>query len=260
MSSKQKIAKLVAVLFALATEVVAQTTAPPPAPAADAKADAVARRAIETIAGPAWGKIRYLSFTFNSVYAGNVASSFPQRLDRYTGMYRVSGRDRNAVPYEAIIDVRTKKGRVWREGQEVQSEELVGVAFNRFLSDTYWLLMPLKALDAGVKREYIGDRTDSCGTTWDVVKLTFPPGAGLTAAGDEAWMWVNRDTGLVDEWDVKLPGSGQNDPPLRIYFHDYRRVGDLLISTRREIRDKNSEARFDDLVVSSDVPKGAFDK
>jgi len=40
--------------------------------------------------------------------------------------------------------------------------------------------------------------------------------------------------------------------------HDYRRVGGLLISTRREMKGKNQFIRLDDLVVSKDVPAGAF--
>jgi len=43
-------------------------------------------------------------------------------------------------------------------------------------------------------------------------------------------------------------------------FHDFRRVNGLLISTRREMRNKNQSIRLDDLKVSSDVPAGAFAK
>jgi hypothetical protein len=72
-------------------------------------------------------------------------------------------------------------------------------------------------------------------------------------------MWVNRDTGLVDEWHMKLQGSAAEDQPTPVLFHDYRRYGGLLISTRREIKGKATTIiRLDDVVVASDVPSGAF--
>jgi len=73
-------------------------------------------------------------------------------------------------------------------------------------------------------------------------------------------MWVNRDTGLVDEWDMKLQGSPAAERPLEVVFHDYRRLSGVLIPVRKEIRDKGQTIRLDDLVISPDVPKGAFVK
>jgi hypothetical protein len=232
---------------------------PPPAPAARS-ADDIARRTVETLAGPAWEKARYIAFTFNVVRSGGSVANYPQRWDRYTGDYRVSGRDQKGVPFAVIMNVNTRKGRAWKDDQEVADPaELLDLGYRRFINDTYWLLMPIKSMDPGVHREYVGDKTDSCGMMWDVVKLTFDPGVGITPQ-DQYWMWVNRDTGLVDEWDMKLQASKPEDPALRVYFHDFRRVGGLLLSTRREIRDKNQEIRLDDLVVSADVPAGAFVK
>ena len=94
---------------------------------------------------------------------------------------------------------------------------------------------------------------------WDLVKLSFDSGVGLTSA-DQYWMWVNRDTGLVDEWDMRLQGSKPEEEPSVVLFHDYHRFGGLLISTRREMRGKNQFIKLDDITVSHDVPAGAFGK
>jgi hypothetical protein len=89
-----------------------------------------------------------------------------------------------------------------------------------------------------------------------VVRFSFDK-VGLTP-GDVYWMWVNRDTGLVDQWHMKLQGSKPEDEPSVVLFRDYRRFGGLLISTRREIKGRGQFIRLDDITVSETVPAGAF--
>lgn len=261
-------------LAATSVAALAQTPAPAPAPAPTPapapvsttsaetapSPDTIARRAIDVLAGPAWEKARYFSFTFNVLRNGQRVVSFPQRWDRYTGDYRVSGRDQKGSQFEVIMNVNTKKGKGWRDGVEATDPtELLELGYRRFINDTYWLLMPLKSMDPGVHREYAGERTDSCGKTWDLVKLSFDPGVGITSK-DQYWMWVNRDSGVVDEWDMKLEGSKPDDSPVTVYFHNYNRYNGLLISTQREVRGRGQTIGLDDLVVSSETPKGVFEK
>jgi hypothetical protein len=222
-------------------------------------ADDVARRAIDVLAGPAWEKARYIAFTFNVVSGGKITTSFPQRWDRFTGQYRVSGKDQQGNAFDVVLDTNTKQGKAWKNGIEVTESSMFDLGYRRFINDTYWLLMPLKSMDPGVHREYVGERTDSCGHTWDVVKLSFDQGIGLTP-GDNYWMWVNRDTGIVDEWDMHLQNMKADELPLTVYFHDFKRIGGLLLSQRREIRGKTSNIELADVQVLPDVPKGAFEK
>ena len=134
-------------------------------------------------------------------------------------------------------------------------DRLYILAYRRFINDMNWLLMPLQMFDPRVHRTYDGDRSDTCGRTWDVIKLNWDESAGLTA-GDVYWMWINRDTGVVEEWDTKTVAE---EKPIELIFREYRRVGGLLLSTRREIKGKNQVLRFDNLKVPPEVPKGAFD-
>jgi hypothetical protein len=243
-----------------ATAQTAPATPPPATPApAGPSAEDTARRAIDMLAGPAWEKARYFAFTFNVYRDGKIAATFPQRWDRYTGQYRVSGHDQQGNEFLVIMNVNSKQGKTWKNGTEVVEQTLLDVGYRRFINDTYWLLMPLKSLDPGVKREAVGERSDSCGRVWDVVKLSFDQGVGLTP-GDNYWMWVNRDTSLVDEWDMHLQSMKPDELPKSVFFHDYRRVGGLLLSTRREIRGTNQTIQLENLTVSSEVPSGAFDK
>ncbi|MDP9361275.1 MAG: hypothetical protein M3P29_07485 [Acidobacteriota bacterium] len=256
------------VTFAASAQTPAQITTaqPPSAPAIqptgpDPVADELARRAIDIMAGPAWEKARFFSFTFNLERNGQPAASFAQQWDRGTGDYRVSGKDQKGVPFVVIENVNTKAGRAWQNGVEVTDpaalQNLLTVGYRRFINDTYWLLMPLKMLDPGVHRSALGERTDACGRKWDVVRVIFDQGAGV--ATDVYWAWINRDTGIVEEWDMKLQGSPAADLPVEVFFRDFQRVGGVLISTRREVKGKNQIVRLDDLKILPDVPKGAFD-
>jgi hypothetical protein len=226
-------------------------------------ADDVARRSFDILGGTtAWEKARYLAFTLTVEREGKVATSYPQRLDRFSGDYRVSGKNQDGTPFEVIMNLKTLKGRATRNGSPVTDpavlKDLLDVGYRRFINDTFWLLMPLKMFDPGVHRTYEGERTDSCGHTWDLVKLTFDQATGLTP-GDVYWPWINRDTGVVEEWDMKLQSMKPEEPPLQVMFHDYRRIAGLLISMRREVRGRNQIVRLDDLQILPGVPKGAFE-
>ena len=270
--------RLSIVLALFSSVALAQTAAPPPPPPAPAaepiiaapapaavasparSSDDLARRSIDMLAGEAWEEARYIAFTFNVERDGKRLASFPQRWDRDTNDYRVSGTDAKGTAFVVVMNIDTKKGKAWENGNPASGarlEELLKLGYRRFINDTYWLQMPLKMLDPGVHRSYDGERTDACGHAWDVVRLSFDSGLGLTS-GDVYWAWINRDTGLVDQWDMKLQGSKADEAPSSVLFRDFRRVGGLLISTRREIKGKNQFILLDEIQVEDEVPTGAF--
>lgn len=201
------------------------------------------------LAGPAWNDARFFSFTFNVEREGKIVASYAQQWDRFTGDYRVTGKNREGEDVRVVMNVNTKEGKAWKNGSEVADpKDLLNFGYRRFINDTYWLLMGFKSFDPGVTREYGGEKKDPSGTVHDVVRFSFA-NVGLTP-GDVYWMWVNRDTGLVDQWHMKLEGSKPEDEPSVVFFRDYRRIGGLLISTRREIQGRGQFIRLDDVVVA----------
>ena len=223
------------------------------------KADEVAKHAIQSLAGTAWEKARYLAFTFDVERDGKIVASFPQRWDRYTGDYRVSGRNREGKDILVIMNINTKQGKAWVDGvEQPDPKDQLTFGYRRFINDTYWLLMGFKTFDPGVTREYAGEKKNDAGQDYDLVKLSFS-NVGLTP-GDQYWMWVNRKTGLVDEWDMRLEGSKPEDEPQAVIFYDYKNFGGLNISTKREIKGKNQFIKLDDITVSQTVPADAFVK
>jgi len=227
------------------------------AASAQPTADAVAQRAIDVLAGPAWNDARYFAFTFDVEREGKIVVSYPQRWDRFTGDYRVSGKNREGEDVLVVMNINTKEGKAWKNGQAVADpKDLLTFGYRRFINDTYWLLMGFKSFDPGVSREYAGEKSDAGGNVYDVVQFSFDK-VGLTP-GDVYWMWVNRKTGLVDQWHMKLEGSKPEDEAGVVLFHDYERFGGLQISTRREIQGKGQFILLNDIVVAKSVPKGAF--
>ena len=257
------------VVVLLAFPILAQTSpqvviAPPPAAAPitppDPAADALAKRAIQAQGGAAWEKARFLSFTFVVERNGQAAASFPQQWDRVTGDYRVSGADPKGVPFTVVLNAKTKIGRAWQKGAEVKDlpalKDLLALGYRRYTNDIYWLLMPLKMLDPGVHRTSQGERSDAAGHKWDVLGLTFDPSLEINY---NVWAWINRESGVVDEWDMKAPGAAATDPSIEVFFHDFRRVAGVSISMRREVKGKNQTVRFDDLQILPETPTGAFE-
>lgn len=230
--------------------------------AATPSPDELAKHTIDVQAGKAWDKARYFAFSFDVERGGTRVASFAQRWDRFTGDYRVSGKDRQQREFVVVMNINTKVGKAWINGEPATDskdiQEMMNLGYGRFINDTYWLLMPLKMLDPGVHRSYDGEKTDG-GHTYDVVKLWFDQGVGLTPA-DQYWAWINRDTGLVDQWHMRLQGSKPEDPELVVLFHDFKKFGGVTFSTKREMTGKGQSINLDDLVVSSEVPADAFTK
>jgi hypothetical protein len=226
--------------------------------ASKSTADSVAHRVFEVSAGPAWATARYFAFTFYLDRDGKAVASFPQRFDRVTGDYRVSGLDPQGKKFEVIMNVGTKTGKAWLDGAEVTGDKLAPVltlGYRRYQNDIFWLLMQFKMREQGVRRGYAGTRDDACGHTWDVIEPAFDASFGFSPS-DQYSVWVNRDSGLIDYWDMKLAGQGN---AVTVTFRDYQRAGGLLISTRREIASKKQTVRLEDLQVLPEPPKGAFE-
>lgn len=242
-------------LFAIASPSPAQQTGP--------NADDIARRTLDILSAPgALEKARYIAFTFNVERGGKILASYPQRWDRFTGEYRVSGKTVDGLSFDVTLNVVTRKGHGSIDGRPVTDntkfQELFAIGYRQFMADTTWLFMPFELMYPGVHRTYDGQRTDSCGHTWDLLKLTFDPNVVGLPAGDEYWFWINRNTGMIEQWDVKPAGSKDHDP-MESMLRDYQRVGGLLVSTRREIRSKGQAIRFDDLKILPEPPQGAFE-
>jgi len=224
---------------------------------AESAARAAAQKAFDAHAGKAWEPARYFAFTFAVEREGKIVASFDHRLDRYTGEYRVSGKDKEGNDFVVRMNVNTREGKAWLAGKPVEdTKPWLERGYGRFINDVYWLLMPVKLLDPGVNLEYDGVQEENT-RSYDVVKLTFE-NVGLTP-GDIYWPWIDRQTGSVDRWDMLLQDMKRDDPRRVFRFSGWETIGGIRFSTVRTSEDGQSRILLQNIDVRSDVPARALE-
>jgi hypothetical protein len=247
-----------AAVVSLSCLVLSQGTAgaQPKAAKPDAKAQEISARVLTALGGrEAWERTRYLRFGFGMERDG----TFQGRRhvwDKWTGRYRVEGTTREGQPFVTLMNINTKEGRAWLGGKELAGEGLrkaLESGYGAWVNDTYWLLMPYKMTDPGVTLKYAGEERFN-GVMYDKVNLSFD-NVGLTPK-DTYWVWVNRDTGLVDRWDYVL--KGEKAPPTTWTWTGWKRYGDIMLAGERVNVKENRKLLLPDIAVLTEVPDKVF--
>jgi len=167
-------------------------------------ADSVALRAYDGFGGPQmWADVPVLRFDFGFDREGQKTVARRHLWNRATGDYRVEW-EQGDTSTVVLFNVGTREGEAYFNGTPAPAglqEELVQRAHRGFANDTYWLLMPIKMFDDGVRRSYAADSSTD---VEDVVHLSFGE-VGYTP-GDQYWVWVRKSDGRVTRWTYLLEG------------------------------------------------------
>jgi hypothetical protein len=226
-------------------------------PAAPASATSLASQVLEALGGrTAWQQTRYLRFDFAVERGGQPVMRRAHTWDKWTGRYRLEGRDREGHAFVVAMNLNTRVGQALVDGQPVTGEALkarLDGAYASWVNDTYWLLMPYKLEDPGVALTLDGQAKGD-GQTWDKLLLTFD-GVGLTPK-DKYWAYVNRDTRLVDRWEFVL--GGERKPPTRFDWTGWTRHGAILLAPERRDPVGGTRIHFPVLAVPPSLPDEAF--
>ena len=190
----------------------------------DPQAVAVAQAVMQAQGGQkAWEQTRYLQWNF----FGNRRLTW----DRYTGDVRI---EYLKQPLVTLVNVNTRKGRVFRQGQEETRpdslQQYLNEGYRAWTNDSYWLLMPYKLLDPGVTLRYLGTESTETGRPADKLQLTFS-GVGITPQ-NRYFVWVDKSTRLVSQW-AYFPKAEQEKPAFVNPWKDYRRYGKIMLSGDR---------------------------
>jgi hypothetical protein len=204
----------------------------PPAPGfdlegSDPAAIEIADRVMAAMGGrDAWDGTRYLSWRF-----------FDRRdhlWDRWTGDLRLEAEDS-----VVLMNVGTREGRAWKNGQELAGTELAEAldgGYKAWVNDSYWLIMPYKLKDSGVTLTHVGAGQTEAGEVADILRLTFED-VGVTPQ-NKYHVWVARDTDLVEQWAF-FPTADLEDPAFVTPWGNWQRYGEVLLS------DDRGEGRFE---------------
>jgi hypothetical protein len=225
--------------------------------ASDARATAVADRVMAALGGKeAWDATRYLRFGFGSERDGKFQGR-THTWDKWTGRYRVEGQTREGKPFVILMNLNSREGSAWQDGKKVEGDELkkeLERGYGAWVNDTYWLLMPYKMRDPGVVLTYAGEEKGANGATYDKVKLTFD-NVGLTPK-DNYWVWVNRDTGMVDRWDFVLKGEAV--PPTTFMWTGWKKYGNIMLAGERMNPTEGRKLLLPNIAVLESVPDSVF--
>ena len=207
---------------------------------------------------------RFLTFRFVVERDGKPIASYDHAWDRTTGRYRLEA-TKDGKPLRVLFNVNDRQGRVWLDWTELEAQEAeayLDMAYERFINDSYWLLMPWKWLDPGVTMTNEGERTLD-GEAFDVVSLGFGDNVGLTPK-DRYWAFVSEKDGLMKRWEFLLQqedGSPGTGAPTAFSWEDWREAGDGLLFSRRKIKIGPGPALsilFPEVAISRKVDEPVF--
>lgn len=228
-------------------------------PELTSRADSIAMEVFEAYGGPeAWASLPYLRFDF----AGGDETTRNLRAshlwDRMSGDYRLEMMGGGDTVHVALFNVNTREGEVYLNGSPVDTTrraELLEQAYGRFINDSYWLLMPVKMLDPGVRRTHL---SDSSTTDTDVLQLSFED-VGLTP-GDRYWVYIDSETDRVREWAFHLQSHPEDHVPTPIEWAGHKTLqtpdGDILVAERKV--GPGFVLYTDNVAAPDDLDEGAF--
>ena len=217
-------------------------------PAAIAKAE----RLLDALGGKdAFDHTRFIRFDFFGFRT--------HHWDRWTGRYRLEGRNRAGEQYVVLFDVNSKEGQAFKDGAELAGDDkaqMLEMAYGAFINDTYWLLMPYKLLDPGVTLHDAPSETID-GKAYDVVKLTFG-GVGLTP-GDSYWAYLDQETGLMARWAYHLQGWEADREKTVWEWRNWDRHGSILLSSVRRNVETGDERGLGQIAVFDTLADSVFE-
>jgi len=151
--------------------------------------------------------------------------------DRHTGDIRIES-ERDGVMTIILMNIRTLKGRVFRDAVELQGDDLTEMLENghqAWVNDAYWMFMPYKLLDPGVTLGYVGEKTTAAGHDAWVLDLTFGEGVGYTPK-NRYHVYVGKESGLVEQWDFYADASS-DEPNFAGPWEDWKTFGRIKLAT-----------------------------
>jgi hypothetical protein len=223
-------------------------------------ADKLAEKMITLMGGTeSFAKFRYLRFDFVVKKDHNEVARHSHLWDRWSGRYRVQGRTRDGQIYVILYeDINRQQGEVWVNDSLAdgnRKSELLEYGYGRFINDSYWLLMPWKIKDPGVRLSFEGRITDSSsGVTYDILHVFFDS-VGLTPK-DRYWAFFNTTNGLMEQWKYVLGGDSTQTGDFS--WRNWKSYDGVWLSDTKLSRDGKTEILNEKLQLLTLIDDGVF--
>ena len=225
----------------------------------DEKATAIVDKVVAAMGGAAWDHARFIKFTF-VVKRGEVRQNVRTHYwDRYGQRSRMEGPSKDGKPVVAIADHRTKEGQATLDGQllfDKDAKKYIDIAYGALINDSYWLFMQFKLKDPGVRLRYEGEKKAGP-VTYDMVLVSFDDGIGITSK-DRYWLYINRDSKLIERWSYVLEGQGASASPTAWQWVDWSTVAGMKLALRKTQPEGEAEILLEDVRVLDSLPESTF--
>jgi len=234
-----------------ATQPATQPDAPQPTQQ-DPRAVALAERVVKRVGGmDAWNDARYITWNF---FGARTHVWDKQRMRD-----RIDYTTQDGDDHTYVIDLGTSDGRAWINDKPVTDpdklDKLMEQAYAMWVNDSYWLAMPFKLFDPGVKLRHAGERELEGGVETEVLELTFDNDTGLTPE-NKYDVFVDPKTTLIVQWDY-YKSAAQRGPTLSTPWDGWKRFDGLWFSIDRgELR--GIPAKLTDIAVFDELPNVVF--
>ena len=127
---------------------------------------------------------------------------------------------------------------------EPQLGSALNVAYDHFVHNSRWLLLPLQLLKPNVHVRK-GIDTLIFGTPLSELVVTFSPEEGVR--NSKFSLYVDEEYHNIEGWGVSIEGS----PPKNYVWRSYTREGPFLVSTKRWATDQQSYIRLENITMRS---------
>lgn len=167
-------------------------------------------------------------------------------------------RVRIGIPEKELIitaDLDSMTGKAWIGGKAVNSKDslelLVQQAHRIWINDSYWLFMPFKMLDPGVKLKWLGSETRDFFGESHKIEMSFD-GVGITPQ-NKYHVWVDEKEHLVRHW-AYFPDRSSQKPVMKMSWSGYEEYNELKLASER------GDRKIKDISVPDSFPKGTFNE
>ena len=146
------------------------------------------------------------------------------------------------------------EGTVYQNNIQVTDHDTLAFYLERgqriWMNDSYWLVMPFKLLDPGVRLNAVGIRNTSSGQPAEVLELTFG-NVGATPE-NKYHIYIDPGTYMVLQWDYFVK-HWEEAPALSCLWTDYKWYWNIMLSSGR-----GAFGVLDNITVMETVPANTF--
>jgi hypothetical protein len=199
---------------------------------------------------------RYLAFQFVIKTDTGIVTSWRHDWDRNKHRYRLAGTLAGGEQVLVFLNLITQEGDAFLNGEaapEDESQNLLAMAYSRFVSDTYWLLAPFKLKDPGARLQYRGMRQIGA-STFAMIHLSFIDEVGLTPE-NEFNIFIDPAAHEIRRWEYFASAQAQ---PLVALWEDWHSFGALRFAATRRLEESGRTISFEEIVVAPEVDEQIF--